>query len=120
MLGMHTAHGLEAWTTSLIFQNPACRKCAILNLLQNLLHLSTSMIVDHTWTRHIIAKFGSVADRVAHIIHATLVHQVYNQLHFMHTLKVGHLWLIASIHQRLEAGANQRGNTATQHCLFAK
>ena len=35
-------------------------------------------------------------------------------------LKVCHLGLVASFHQRIETGVDQLGNTAAQHCLLAE
>ena len=51
---------------------------------------------------------------------AALVDQVNDQLHLVAGLKVGHLGLVAGLHQRIEAGVDQLGNTAAQHGLLAE
>src|SRR5258707_4640302 len=78
------------------------------------------MLVDDAWARDIVAKFGSIADRVAHIAHATLVHQVYDEFHLVHALEVGYFRLIACLYKRLEACTDQRGDPATENRLLAK
>src|SRR5207253_4238659 len=97
MLRVGATHSLEARTTGLVFEDPARGKSAVLDFLQDAAHFVAGTFVNDTRTRDIVAVLGSIADRVAHVAHTTLVHEIYNEFHFMHTLKVGHLWLIASL-----------------------
>src|SRR5260221_10908902 len=63
---------------------------------------------------------GGIADRVAHVAHTTLIHQVYNEFHFVHTFKVRYLWLITGLDQGLETCADQGCNATAQDSLFTK
>src|SRR5579859_3606278 len=120
MLCIGPAHGGEAGATGLVFQNPARGEGAILDVAQDAPHLIARAFVDDARAGHIIAKFGGVADGVAHVAHAALVHEVYDELHFVHTFKVCDFGLVSGVNQRLETGADERGDAAAQHGLLAK
>ena len=95
-------------------------KGAVLDLGQNLLHLLAGLLGDQALAGAVVAVLGSVGDGVAHLGEAALVDQVNDQLHLVAGLKVGHLGLVAGLHQRIEAGVDQLGNTAAQHGLLAE
>src|SRR6266849_10415646 len=107
VFGVGTAHGLEAGATGLVLKNPARGKGSVLDLLQYFAHLIAYMLIDDARAGDVIPVLGSIANGVAHVAHATLVHQVYDQLHLMHALEVGQFGLIASLYKRLEGSADQ-------------
>src|SRR5690606_18832535 len=92
----------------------------ILDIGQQLLHRSAGLIVDDLWTSNIIAPLSGVRNRVTHVVQATLVEQVYDQLQLVHTLEVSNLWLVASVNQGLETGLNQSRNATTKNCLLTE
>src|SRR5438270_4004839 len=120
VLRISPAHRLEAGATGQVLKDPARGKTSILDLLQDPAHFIARMLIDDTRTGDIVAEFSGIAYRVAHVAHPTLVHQIHDQLHLVHTLKVGHLRLIAGLYERLEPCTDQRCNTTTKDCLLAK
>ncbi len=120
MLGVGSTHGLEAGATGLVLKYPARGKAAVLDLLQYPAHLITHMLIDDARARDIVAELGGIADGVAHVAHAALVHQVHDELHLVHAFKVGYFRLIAGLHERLEARTDQRGDTTAENRLLAK
>src|ERR1700694_81203 len=97
MLGVGFAHGGEAGAAGLVFRFEACGKGATLDFVQDMAHGVAPALVNDARARDVIAKFGGVADGVAHVAHAALVHQIYNQFHLVHTFKVGYFGLVAGI-----------------------
>ena len=75
------------------------------------------MIFGPTLTSPHLAGLG---DGEAHPADAGFVHQIHDQFQFVQAFKIRHLRLVARLHQRLEAGLNQRGCAAAQHGLFAE
>src|SRR3546814_15920912 len=63
-------------------------------------------------TAGVVAALGGVRDRVAHVGHAALVHQVDDELHLVEALEVGHLRGVAGVHQGLVAGGDERCEAA--------
>ena len=68
----------------------------------------------------IAAVLGCVADAVPHVTQPAFIQQIDDQLELVQAFKVGDLRLIAGFDQRFEAGADQRGDAATEHDLFAE
>ena len=61
-----------------------------------------------------------VADRVAHVVQATLVDEVDNQLEFVQALEVCDLGLISSFNQSFETGFDQVADSAAKHGLLTE
>src|ERR1051326_9629669 len=120
MLRISPAHCLEAGTTGQILKDPTRGKASILDLLQDVAHFIACMLIDDARTGDIVAKFGGIAYRVAHVAHPTLVHQVHDQLHLVHALKVGYFRLIAGLYKCLEPRTDQRCDTTTKNCLLTE
>src|SRR4051812_32757426 len=97
MFRVCTTHSQEGGTSSLILLNPARGKGAILDLFEHLTHLFTNTLINQARAADIVAIFGSITNRVAHITHATLVYQVHNQLYLVQAFEVGNLRLITSL-----------------------
>src|SRR6266849_3260248 len=106
VLSISPAHRLKTGPAGLVLKNPARGKGSILDFMQYPAHFIACPRIDDARTRNIIAKLGSIANGVAHITHAALVHQVNDQFHFMHAFKVRDLRLIASLYQGLKTCAD--------------
>src|SRR5579875_2420172 len=74
------AHIVEGWTAVDVLGHPALGELAALDVLQHLVHRLPHPVVDDARPADIIAILGGVADRVAHVLHAALEHQVDDQL----------------------------------------
>src|SRR5581483_48813 len=120
MLRTRAPHSQEAGTTGLILQNPARGERAILNFTQYVVHLLAYMLIDDARAGDVIAIFGGIADGVAHIVHTTLIEQIDDQFHLVHTFEVGNFRLIASFYERFKTCADQRSDATTQHRLLAE
>src|SRR5262249_46821439 len=103
-----------------VFRNPLPGECAVLDLLEDLFHRRTDMLVDNARTTGIVAVLGRVTDRVAHVAEPALIEEVDNELELMQTLEIRDLRLISGFDQRLESGLYQRADSAAKHRLFAK
>src|SRR5579883_270512 len=114
------AHGEKLLSPIAIFLQPRARESARLTLAQNLPPFSARLLADDTRPAGVVAVFGGVGDRIAHIAKAAFVDQVHDQLQFMQTLEVRNLGCIAGVRERLKTGANQLAHTAAQHRLFSK
>src|SRR5579871_2443043 len=79
VLGVSAPHGLEAGTPGLVLKNPARGERAVLNLAQDAAHLFARVVVDDARTGNVVAELGGIANGVAHVAHAALVHQVNDQ-----------------------------------------
>src|SRR4030088_48666 len=114
------AVGVESGPSGLVLEDPGPGEGAILDLAKDLPHLIANRRADHPRPADVVAELGRVADAVAHVAHAALVHQVDDQLHLMQALEVGQLGLVARLDQGLEAGLDQRGEPTTEHRLLAE
>src|SRR5438093_7229075 len=93
---------------------------SVLNLLQNIAHAILDGLVNHPWPRHVIAKLSGIADRVAHALHATLEHQVDDQLHLVQALVIRNFWLVTRLDEHFPASLDQRGDATAQYRLLAE
>ncbi len=55
-----------------------------------------------------------------HLAEAALVHEVDDQLQFVHTLEVGHLLAVAGLNERLVPLFDEAGDAATEDGLLAE
>ena len=111
---------LELGRTALALVDPAPGERPVLDLRQDPLHLGAGLLVDDAGAGHVVAVFGRVADRVAHVRQAALVHEVDDELELVHRLEVGELGLVAGLDERLEAGPHEGGGAAAEHGLLAE
>src|SRR5918998_1020574 len=114
------AHALEVLLPGAILRDPLARELAGLDLAEDRLHGLASLVGDDPRAAGEIAVFGRVGDRVAHPGDALLVHQVDDQLELVQALEVGQARVVAGVHERLVAGADQLGHAAAQHGLLAE
>ena len=68
--------------------------------LQDLFHSSLGRIGE-TFACIVIAIFSGVGDGVTHLLHATFVHKVNDELDLMEALEVCHLRRITCLNERL-------------------
>ena len=120
MIGLIAAGGKEHGVAGAGFKNEVARELAALDVLQHGLHFLFHVFRDQAGTGDIVAVFGGVADGVAHTGKTALVHEIDDELHFVHAFEVGHFGLVASFHQRFETGLDEGGNAAAENGLFAK
>ena len=120
MIGLIAAGGKEHGVAGAGFKNEVARELAALDVLQHGLHFLFYVFRDQAGTGDIVAVFGGVADGVAHTGKTALVHEIDDELHFVHAFEVGHFGLVASFHQRFETGLDEGGNAAAENGLFAK
>ena len=72
----------------------------------------TDLFGDQPLAGAVVAVFSGVGDGVAHLGEAALVDEVDDELHLVAGLEVGHLRLVAGLHQGLEAGLDQAADAA--------
>ena len=114
------ACGVEPRSSGFVFRDPLAGVFAALNLAQHVAHGLSSFISDQLRSAGVIAVFSRIADGVPHVVQAAAVHQVHNQLQFMHALEVRDLGLVSSCDQGFEAGFYQRADAAAQNGLLAE
>ena len=114
------ARRVEPRTPLLVFVNPLFRVRSVLDFLQHLLHFGAVASLMTRWAAGVIAVFGGVADRVAHVVEAALIHEIDDELQFVQALEIGDLGLISGIDQRLESGLHQLAGAAAEHGLLAE
>ena len=78
-----------------------------LDLGQNLLHLGAGLLVDDARAARVIAVFGGVRNRIAHVAEAALIDEIDDQLQFVQALEIGDFRGVAGFDQGFEAGADQ-------------
>src|SRR5579863_755265 len=114
------ACGVEPWSSGFVFRDPLAGVFAALNITQHAAHGLPSLISDQLRSAGVIAVFSSIADGVPHVVQSAAVHQIHNQLQFMHALEVCDLWLVSRFDQGFEAGFYQRAHTAAKNSLLAE
>ncbi len=117
---MDPAHGLEVRLTGLVLQDPVGRELAGLDVPEPLGHGLLHVVGDDLRARVVVAELGGVADRIAHLGHAALVHEVDDELELVEALEVGDLGLVAGLDQGVERGLDQVGHAAAEHDLLAE
>ena len=111
---------VELRPAGLVLGHPALRVLAALDLVEHPLHLLLRLLGHDARARRVVAVLGGVAHRVAHVVEPAAVHQVDDQLQLVHALEVRDLRLVAGLHQRLEAGLDERRRAAAEHGLLAE
>ncbi len=114
------AAGVVGLATAVVFVHPLLSEGAGLDLGQDLLHGLAGLVGDHPGAALVIAPLRGVADAVAHVVEAALVHEVHDELQLVQALEVGDLRLIPGLHQGLEAGLHQLADAAAEHRLLTE
>src|SRR6266545_3559965 len=86
---------VEPGATLAIFLDPLRRVRPVLDLLEHLLHFLARLFGHETRTAGVITVLRSVAHGVAHVVQASLIHQVDDELQLVKAFEVGDLGLIA-------------------------
>src|SRR5690554_429179 len=73
-------HLHELLPAGVVLAHPALGEAPALDVLQDLMHRLAHAVVDDLGAADVVAVLGGVADRVAHVLDATLIHQVDDQL----------------------------------------
>ena len=120
MLRKFLTQTLQLLVAALNIGQQALGEGAILNIGQDILHALLGIGINNARARNVAAKLGSIRYRVVHVGDAALKHQVHDELHLVQHLKVGHFWLVSSLSQNLEAGANQELYATAQNSLLTK
>ena len=103
-----------------VFCDPLISERPILNLGEDLLHFALCFLGHDARAALIAAVFRRIRDGVPHVIEATLVDQIDDQLEFVQTLEVGDLRLVARLDECLEPGLDQGRYAAAQDNLLTK
>ena len=115
------AGGLEEGLAYRIFLHEIAHEFAALDICQHFFHTRLGFVVrQNARARNIFAIFGGVRDRVVHVGNAAFVDQVYDQLHLVQALEIGHFGRIARLDQRFKAHADQLDQATAQHNLLAE
>ncbi len=101
-----------------VFQNEFAGEGPGLDLGQDALHLMPGIVGDDAPAPGDIAVLGGGGNPVPHARNALLVDQVHDQFHFVETLKIGHLGLVARGHQGLKTRPDELGQAAAKDHLF--
>src|SRR5579863_2990618 len=80
---LRLAHGQEVLAAALVLCHPVLGEFAGLDLGQNLPHLGARLLIDDARSARVVAIFGGVGNRIAHVAEAALVNKIDNQLHFV-------------------------------------
>src|SRR5579872_6089536 len=120
VLGGGATHGLKARLPGIVLEHPVAREAAGLDVGEDALHFGLDAIADHPRAARVIAVFGGVRDRVAHIGDAAFIDQVDDQLHLVQAFEIRHLGRVAGLDQGLVAGDDEAGQPAAQHRLLAE
>ena len=120
MLGPAPAHRLEGGLAGLALGDPFAGEAAVLDIVQDPLHLGLGLVGDDPGAAGIVAVFGRVRDRIAHVGEAALVDQVDDQLDLVQALEISHLGRVAGLDQGVVAGRDQRAEAAAEHDLLAE
>ena len=120
MRGPAPARRLEAGLAGVALVDPVAGEAAGLNIGQDAPHLGPGLLGDDPRAAGVVAVFGGVGDRVAHVGHAPLVHQVDDQLDLVEALEIGHFGRVAGFDQGVERRGDQRAQAAAEHDLLAE
>src|SRR5690554_2571017 len=102
------------------FRDEHLRVLTTLNSLKRIAHSFARLFVDDFWAGHILTILCVVRDGVIHVRDTAFVHQVYNQLELVQTLKVRHFWRIARFSQRFKTCFYQLDSTTTKNSLLTE
>ena len=114
------AHSVEGWAALIVLRNPLAGETAVLNARQHFLHVLLDLRVNHDRPTRVVAELCGVADRVAHITHATLIQQVNDEFQFVHALEVRRFRLVSRLDQCFVCSLDQRRYAAAQDRLLAE
>src|ERR1700722_13829010 len=106
--------GVKVFAARFVFADPSTGKFAILDLFQHPAHDVASLAGYDLRPARVIAVLGRVAYRIAHVVEASAIHQINDQLQFVKAFEVRDLRLIAGLYQRLESGFHQRAYSAAK------
>src|SRR5580692_1686416 len=98
------AGGVKPRTSGFVFRDPLASIFTALNFAKHAPHGVSRFVRDQLWAASVIAMFGRVADGIAHVVQAPAVHQIHNQLQFMHALEISDLRLVTRLDESFEAG----------------
>ncbi|SCJ47210.1 Uncharacterised protein [uncultured Blautia sp.] len=115
VLGRHATHGQEvglAASVGVHLRQEFGGEGTVLDLLEDLPHLLAGVLGNQAAAGAVVAVLSGVGDGVAHLAEAALVDEVDDELHLVAGLEVGHLRLVAGLHQGLEAGLDQAADAA--------
>ena len=104
----------------LVLQDPFPREDTLLYVLQDLAHLISDAVINKPWTACKISVFGSIANIISHFAQSAGVDKINNQLEFVETLKVSHLWLVTGFNERVKSGFDECSGSATENGLLTE
>ena len=123
MLGLHAALSEEVDLAAAVgahLGQELGSEGAVLDLGQDLLHLLAGLRGDEALAGAVVAVLSGVGDGVTHLGEAALVDEVNDELHLVAGLEVGHLGLVASLDQSVEASVDELADAAAQDSLLAE
>jgi hypothetical protein len=103
-----------------LFSAIHCGRIRRTGFRQDLFHFGAGLVVDDARAAGVIAVFGGVGDREAHVAEAAFIDEIDDQLQLVQAFEVGDFGGVAGFDQRLESGADQFGCAAAEHGLFAE
>src|SRR2546427_11498670 len=80
VVGVHAAAGRHARVVGAAFLDEHLGVFAGLDALEGSTHGFARLVVDDFGTRHVLAVFGVVRDRVVHVGDTAFVHQVHDEI----------------------------------------
>src|SRR5512138_524272 len=92
-----------------VLRNPLASELALLDFLENLLHLTLRRGIHDPRAARKIAVLRRLADELVHLRETAFVQQVDDQLQLVQTLIVGHFRLISRLDERLETLDDELG-----------
>ena len=120
LIGCASRMARNFWRPALFSADPLLGEFAGLDFGQDLLHFLAGLGVDDARAAGVIAVFGGVGNREAHVAEAAFIDQVDDQLELVQAFEVGDFGRVAGFDQRFESGADQFGSAAAEDGLLAE
>src|SRR3954463_5329843 len=112
--------GVVLLVAALVLGDPAFGEFAGLNVFERRLHTLFDAGIHDFRPDTDIAPLGSFGNRKAHAADSGFVYQINDELKFMQTFEVRHLWLVAGFDQSFISRGDERADTTAKDGLFSE
>src|SRR6201996_5096943 len=120
MVAFLLAELLELLTAGVLVFEEALGEGAVLDVFEDALHGLLHFRSDDARAGDVVTPLGGVGDGVAHVLEATAIEEIDDELELVKDLEVGEFGLVARLGENLEARLDERGGAAAEDGLLAK